>query len=248
MLHCLRMRCLSTLVALACLFCPHSAWAEPSKVGSLQSEHGCEVAYEHYLAAPDADTQLQVLLAHGFQRELSKMRGWAEHWQALGISTTIMSLCNSSWFHGHHDRNADDIVALARALDIDQPVYAGYSAGGLAAYLAAHQDESTFAYLGLDAVDSGELALELSDTLQRPALFITAEPSRCNAKGNFDSIIARYEGSQRVSITGANHCDFEWPVDNRCYYVCGRSSEEQRAAAQAEIRQVASDWLLSIAP
>ncbi len=44
-------------------------------------------------------------------------------------------------------------------LGMDTAVYAGFSAGGLAAYLAAGQDASADGYLGLDSVDSGDLAV-----------------------------------------------------------------------------------------
>ena len=82
---------------------------EPPQVvtGTLAGVHGCEMAYERY---PANGYQGRVLLAHGFQRDLSTMRGWARHWQSLGIDTTVMSLCNSTWFNGHHQRNADDLV------------------------------------------------------------------------------------------------------------------------------------------
>jgi hypothetical protein len=63
-------------------------------------------------------------------------------------------------------------------------LYAGFSAGGLAAYLAAGSDPRASAYLGLDAVDSGGLALARNADFRVPALFLMGEPSSCNAKNN----------------------------------------------------------------
>ena len=236
----------SFALLLLLLFCfPNSSNANPTQ-GSITSEYGCNLNYEVYLPESTASVDIEVLLAHGFKRNLATMRGWAEHWQALGISTTIMTFCNSSWFNGHHQRNADDLLALATHLGMESVVYAGYSAGGLAAYLAALQDPRTRAYLGLDAVDSGNLAEDSTTLLQRPALFITAKPSLCNAKGNLEHIIARYGAAQRIHIPEATHCDFEWPFDKRCNLVCGKNDEAVRQAAQTRIQALATEWLLSL--
>ena len=219
--------------------------ANPTR-GSIASEYGCDLEYEVYLPADTASAGIEVLLAHGFKRNLATMRGWAEHWQALGISTTIMTFCNSSWFNGHHQRNANDLLALATHLGMQSPVYAGYSAGGLAAYIAALQDSRTRAYLGLDAVDSGNLAEDATTLLERPALFITAKPSLCNAKGNLEHVIARYGAVQRIHISEATHCDFEWPFDKRCNLVCGKNDEAVHQEAQTHIQALATEWLLSL--
>ena len=129
----------------------------PVETGAIQSAHGCTVVYERY--KPDRNAiPPEVILAHGFMRKLDNMRGWARHWQQQGIPTTLVSLCNSSWLNGHHQRNADDMQALRRELEMDAVIYAGFSAGGLAAYLAAGQDASAAGYLGLDSVDSGTAA------------------------------------------------------------------------------------------
>jgi pimeloyl-ACP methyl ester carboxylesterase len=215
----------------------------PPEPGGLDSVHGCRLVYERYPPAAGSQRGLEVLLAHGFRRDLERMRGWALHWQSLGIATTVMTLCNSTWFNGRHARNADDLLALAAALDIERPVYAGFSAGGLVAYLAAARDPRALAYLGLDAVDSGRLALEVGAPPGIPTLFITAGPSACNARGNFAEVIARHDPGASWPVRGASHCDFEWPSDKRCRWVCGSGTAESRQA----IQEAASDWLLELA-
>jgi hypothetical protein len=153
--------------------------------GSLRSSFGCEVRYEVHLPA-DWDGGVTVVLAHGFLRDLRTMRGWAAHLSSHGVATAVVSLCNSTPFAGRHDRNAIDLRALA---DLLQPadgavLYAGFSAGGLAALLAAADDPRTVAYLGLDAVDSGGLASR-STGLAAPALFLLAEAGACNAEATW---------------------------------------------------------------
>ncbi len=214
--------------------------------GTMESEHGCTLAYERFITLEPRTDDVQVLLAHGFKRKLKHMRGWAEYWQAQGIDTTIMSFCNSSWFNGHHQRNADDLIALATELGIEAPVYAGYSAGGLAAYLAAYSDKRARGFLGLDAVDSGDLAMATVGALSAPALFISAAPSMCNARGNFSDIVSRYSVEQSIHLPQATHCDFEWPFDKRCSLVCGRGDKDKRAETHETIRRTATEWVLEL--
>ena len=146
------------------LTAPAAKFVEPGSIpvsihsGERVGEYGCTLSYETYRPV-HSESEAMVILAHGFMRDLESMRGWAAHWASYGVPVTVMSLCNSSLFNGHHDRNAEDMLALARALHQGPVLYAGFSAGGLAAYLAAKDDSRTMAYLGLDSVDSGGLAV-----------------------------------------------------------------------------------------
>ena len=99
---------LTTLAASA-----NPASGPPPEPGCLDSVHGCRLVYERYIPAAGSQRGVEVLLAHGFRRDLETMRGWARHWRSLGIATTVMTLCNSTWFNGRHARNADDLQALA---------------------------------------------------------------------------------------------------------------------------------------
>lgn len=209
---------------------------------SMTGVRGCTVEFEVYKPGQQI-TDTHVILAHGFRRDLSRMRGWAEHWSAMGIPVVIPSLCNSSWFKGRHDKNAEDLVALRRQLDIDSVLYAGFSAGGLAAYLAALDDPATRAYLGMDSVDSGDLAADSKHHLNAPVLFLVGESSSCNARQNFIQVIDKWEYEHRF-LAGASHCHFEWPHDKRCDWVCGRKEDLEPEQSQAIIRQESTEWLL----
>ena len=229
-----------------------SEQSQPALVeaGEIKSAHGCRVEYERYRPLRKT-VSTEVILAHGFMRKLNNMRGWARHWQQQGIPTTLVSLCNSSWLNGHHQKNADDMQALRRELGIATVVYAGFSAGGLAAYLAVAQDAAAVGYLGLDSVDSDDLAISTTDPLTVPALFLTGEPSACNAWGNFKPVFQRWRQYRVSQLSGATHCHFEMPYDKRCGWLCGKVEEDITRQIQSNIRKQATDWLrqlLNMAP
>ncbi len=234
------------LLFTTCLLLTSISLAEnQSEKGQINGIHGCIVKYESYIPEKP-QTETMILLAHGFKRKLSTMRGWARQWSELGIPVVIPSLCRSSWFKGRHDQNADDLRALREQLEIDKVIYAGFSAGGLAAYLAALEDPATFAYLGLDPVDSGKLGINSDKSLTVPALFLLAKPSACNGRNNFLPVIKQLETGDLVRFDKATHCHFEWPYDRKCSLACGRSDKDAIADRQDEIRERANSWLIQL--
>lgn len=215
---------------------------------ALRSAFGCLVRYEVH--TPDAwHGGATVVLAHGFLRNLASMRGWAEHLASHGVRTAVVSFCNSTLFAGHHDRNALDLRAVADALPAPEAstarvLYAGFSAGGLAALLAAAEDPAAVAYLGLDPVDSGGLAAGATEW-QGPALFLFAEPSPCNAEGNMRPFADRLASARVVSVTHATHCHFEDPYASACERLCGRVDPPEAALAIRDaIRSQATAFVL----
>jgi pimeloyl-ACP methyl ester carboxylesterase len=227
-------------------------------VGRLRSAFGCTVEFE--LHRPTGPTgNVTVVLAHGFLRGLASMRGWAEHLASHGVPTAVVSFCNSTPFAGRHDRNAADLRAVADAVRAPGGgvLYAGFSAGGLAALLAAADDPASVALLGLDAVDSGgagrpsdgALGLATNATgLAVPALFLAADPSTCNADGNMLPVAAQIASAQVVRVPNATHCHFEDPYAPACERLCGRVEPPEAAdAIRATIRALATAWVLSYA-
>lgn len=219
--------------------------------GSIESAWGCGIDYEYYeldgpaADAPDGATPGLVVLGHGFMRDLTAMRGWARVWSARGMRTVVVGFCNSSLFNGRHDRNAADLVAVATHIEPgDAPiVYAGYSAGGLSALLAAHDDPRAVAYLGLDPVDSGGLATTV-DRLRMPALFLYGAPSRCNADANMVPVMPEADVRLALRVPFASHCDFELPYDTACERLCGSVEPEQTAReVRTTIRALATAWV-----
>jgi pimeloyl-ACP methyl ester carboxylesterase len=212
--------------------------------GTRTGEYGCAVAYEVYRPA-EPRTGTLVVLGHGFASSLRRMRGWAARWASFGVPTTVLSFCNTTPFAGRHDRNAEDMVALARALHDGPVLYAGFSAGGLAAYLAACEDPRTTAYLGLDAADNGGMALAKKADFRVPALFLMGEPSACNAKNNMIPTIPAREGVRALRLRNAVHGHFQDPYDPLPESVCGRVVPLEAAQRiMADIRSLATAWVL----
>lgn len=216
--------------------------------GSLISVVGCTVTYEvHEPAVAAAETA--VVWTHGFLRDLASMRGWAALAASHGLRSGVVSTCASTPFAGRHDRNAADLRAVAgAAFGPEVPVvYAGFSAGGLAALLAATDDPRAAGVLGLDAVDSGDLAATAID-LAVPGRFLAGSPSSCNADGNLLPVVERLRDVRVARFAYATHGDFELPYDPQVDALCGAvTPQEAREALRAAIRGVALGWLLELA-
>jgi pimeloyl-ACP methyl ester carboxylesterase len=212
--------------------------------GTLPGGHGCAIAYETYVPE-EKRSDVMVMVGHGFARNLTTMRGWAALWASHGVAATVVSFCNSTWTAGHHDWNAADLVALAHAIHDGPLLYAGFSAGGLAAFLAAAADDRAVAYLGLDAVDNADLAVHASARFRVPALFLVGESSACNARNNFLPAVPWDAAPTVLRVRGAQHGHFENPYDSRVESVCGRvEPPEASAEIIATIRALATAWVL----
>jgi pimeloyl-ACP methyl ester carboxylesterase len=214
------------------------------EAGEMNGARGCLVRYERFLPA-EARTPATVALGHGFFRDLTHMRGWAALWASWGVPVIIMSFCASTPFAGNHDVNAADMRTLTRRFGTGPVVYAGFSAGALAAFLAAGEDPQAVAFLGLDAVDSGGLAAPAARAFRLPALFLAGEPSDCNAGNNFLPAVPRSAGIGVLRIRFARHGHFENPYDPGLEGICGAVTPPEAAAdIMTGIRALATAWVL----
>jgi pimeloyl-ACP methyl ester carboxylesterase len=116
------------------------------------------------------------------------------------------------------------MVTLARSLETGPTVYAGFSAGGLAALIAATKDASASGVVALDLVEDGGLGARAARELDKPLIGLMGEPSACNADGNGMSVLAAARSSEVERVRGAGHCDFESPTSRFCELVCGRTT------------------------
>lgn len=218
-------------------------------IGSFDAESGCRVNFETYSRVELEDAEAMVVLGHGFLRDLETVRGWAMHFAEFGIPTAVVSFCDSSIFNGRHDRNAVVMQQVARIVaGPDYPVvYAGFSAGGLSAMLAAATDPRAAGYLGLDPVDSGGLAEQI-DVLPVPSLILYGEPDRCNAQNNMLQSVPFSQRLIELQVPFAGHCDFENPYAPDCTRLCATA---QDPAVSAEARQtilaIATAWVSVLA-
>ncbi|ESQ14038.1 MAG: hypothetical protein N838_00655 [Thiohalocapsa sp. PB-PSB1] len=187
--------------------------------GRITSSTGCKLDYRIY----DADTEDRsslVVLAHGFLRSQERMQALAEAIAASGIPVVTLDFCNSRIWNGRHAQNGLDMVALAHALDAKRVIYAGFSAGGLAAVIAGRADAKAIGIITLDLVETQGLGIRAAAGIDKPLLAIAGEPTNCNALGNGQAVFAATENARIQRIESAGHCDFEAPTDVLCELIC----------------------------
>lgn len=181
-----------------------------------------EMAYTRYVPT-GVPTAPLVVLGHGFTRSRQNMAQMAEHMASYGIRVVTPDYCHLSLADTDHVQNGADQVALASALADGAPViHAGYSAGGLAAVLAAEADQATVALLALDPVDNDGLGVAAAPSIPVAAFGIEGEPSSCNKQNNGGTVLTKLvPGGWATLAVGATHCDFEGPTGLGCTALCG---------------------------
>ena len=114
----------------------------------------CNMRYFTYSPAGIQDPPV-VVLGHGFARGPETMVGWAEHLSSWGAEVLLPTLCHYNVFWGvDHELNGQNMIELGQWHGAEEVIYAGHSAGGLAAIIAASLDDSNLGVLGLDATDT----------------------------------------------------------------------------------------------
>lgn len=190
-----------------------------------ESADSCEMDFTLYTPVGLTDAPL-VLLAHGFVRSRANMVGWAEHFASWGLQVATPDLCHASIWDTDHSANADDLIALGQNLSSDSVIYAGQSAGGLAATLAVGRDPSSLGALGLDATDSESLGAGEASQITSAVYGLAGEPSDCNANSNGLSIYSAISQAHVLRVTEADHCDFESDTDALCTAFCQGSNNQ----------------------
>jgi len=200
------------------------------------------------LYGPGRPTAGAVILAHGFMRTRATLGDHAAALAADGVLVTVPDLPYATDSR-RNARALADLVGLLRkgtlGPAIDRVVLVGFSAGGLAALLAADAP-GVVGYVGLDAVDlPGGAGLEAARRLDTPARLLRAPASFCNAYG----VSSPWAGAlghlveDRV-IEKASHCDFESPTDRLCQLFCGSIDPARQAIVRRTLRDAVRDWLL----
>ena len=178
------------------------------------------------------ESEVVVLLVHGFSRDQSVMAGFAEHFASWGIKTITMNLLHSSIVDNDPILDALDINILADQIGQGLPiVYVGHSSGGMRSVLAASQNSNAIAVLGLDLVDAlypgtdnQYYALSSVSNMMIPVWGMFGESSACNANSNGLNVFQDAVQGNAVIITEADHCDFELPTNFLCSFLCGQEN------------------------
>lgn len=179
--------------------------------------------YTRYRPA-DARSGDLVVLGHGFLRGEARMAGLAVALAEAGIPTVTLDFCNDRLWNGNHIRNGLDMMGLADTLGARRVVYAGFSAGALAALVAGRNDPRTLGVVALDLVDADGLGARLAAGLDRPLIGLVGAPSSCNARNNGLGVYAVSQQAVVQHFPGADHCDFESDTDWLCRVFCDRGT------------------------
>ena len=212
--------------------------------GLIVSSTGCEVAYTYFRPGVGSQEVL-VILGHGFMRSKKRMKRLAQHLASWGLSVVNVEFCNSKFWAGHHDRNGADMVAVSQKISAGKIIYVGFSAGGLAAMVAANMDNNTLAFFGLDMVDNKGLGKKIAPNMTVPFYGLIAAPSACNANNNGLNSYALSPHSNVIKVEDTSHCHFEFPVDGKCSFVCGKGENRfSREMIQQTIVGLTTAFLL----
>ena len=171
------------------------------------------VNYELYTPVGVSNPPFMVL-GHGFLRG-GKMVGWGEHYASWGIEVIVPVLCHYNVLAGvDHEMNGLNMVELAQNHGATEVIYAGQSAGGLAAIIAASQDTKAIGVVGLDATDTEGvpsvpdfIGQQYASSVTVPAFALIGEPSSCNANNNGVTLFDMMNDSQLIRVSSSDHCD-----------------------------------------
>ncbi len=190
----------------------------------------CNISYSVYTPVGIPNPPI-VILGHGFARGSGVMSGWAEHLSSWGVEVVLPTLCHYNVFTGvDHEMNGQNMRELAGN---NRVVYAGHSAGGLAAIIAASQDNNALGVLGLDATDTQDvpgvrnfIGRDYAGNVSVPTFGIIGEPSTCNANNNGLELYRMIERKRVVKVISSDHCDYESPTNFGCTSNCENRETE----------------------
>ena len=211
-------------------------------VDNFTLSNGQSIEYTFYTPA-DINHITQVTLVHAFSRNMDSYYELAEHYASWGLGVITMNLFYSSIFDNDPFQDAIDLREVSDYFSDGRPViYVGHSSGAMRAIVAATEDTNAIAILGLDLTDGayedsdGEfLGLTYARILSIPIWGLLAEPSSCNANGNGINVYLEAEHGNAISISEADHCDFEFPTNIICTVFCQSGNENY---SEQEIKSV----------
>ncbi|MBK5941873.1 hypothetical protein CCR96_22050 [Halochromatium roseum] len=125
-------------------------------------------------------------------------------------------------------------------------IYAGFSAGALAALVAARNDPNALGVVTLDLVDAQGIGQRSARGLDKPLIGLAGESTNCNAYDNARELFSSGDQARLMRIAGAGHCDFEAPTDALCELIC-TDPDQADARRTAQLReQIQSQTLAAI--
>lgn len=196
----------------------------------------CDMSWTRYSGATEV-SGATVILSHGFLRSQDNTAGWGEHLASWGLDVITVNLCHARITDTDHEANGEELGELPTKLVLEQWIYVGHSAGGLASVLAAAENPPVAAFT-LDGVDADGLGAAALKDVTIPVGGLVGDSSRCNDQNNANGWFAQ---DSALRVDGATHCDFEAPTDGGCTAICGGSGGEDTIGT---IRGLTTAWLL----
>ncbi|MEM7256017.1 MAG: alpha/beta hydrolase [Pseudomonadota bacterium] len=193
----------------------------------LSSRSGC-----HYLAVYKkpvvARVGFTVILGHGFLRSQRHLVDLSDAIAKAGIPVITLDFCAMRLWSGHHVFNAAEMRAVAGHYNVQPVVFAGHSAGALAAVLAAAEHPHTVGMVLLDYVDQPPLGRDALDRTKTPAVALFGGPTSCNNNAREVPLLRQRENTIVEHFNTASHCAFESPTSLSCQWFCGRSKGDDK--------------------
>jgi dienelactone hydrolase len=226
-------RWLGQLLTGACLLFAVTAVAQPRTVQMSLGGRTTLVDVTAPAATHAAASHEAVILAHGFTRSRVTMGGHAAALAQAGYWAVVPDLPYLMDSRDNARALRDLMTALrngAAGRPLDRFVLVGFSAGGLAALLAA-SEPGVAGYIGLDPFDRPNgIGLDAARKLKIPTYLLRGPSAACNAYSIAEPWVkALPELVEDRRILQASHCDFEAPTDWLCRAVCGDTDASRQA-------------------
>lgn len=194
---------------------------------ALLTSSGCTLEYDLYQPQGQPIGTL-VVLAHGLECGREHVADTGRHLASWGLSVAAPDLCHSTVLDLDQEQNGLDMVDLADDLSAGPVIYAGHSAGGLAALVATAADADAVAMLGHDPTEWMGIAADVSSEIDVPAYGLIALPGLCNALNNIVPIYASLAQGRALRVVESGHCDYSNPDDClACNTLCGNGTNNQ---------------------
>ncbi len=213
-------------------------------ISERKARHGCHYQTIHRQPLLQ-HTTFTVVMGHGFMRNQRYLTDLASALANAGVPIVTLDFCNMKPWNGHHRRNAEEMIAVANTLQTDKILYAGFSAGALAAALAAANDKRTHGILLLDFVDQSDIGSTALARFAGPGVALLGKPSGCNANGRDHASLQEIPGLQLEHYPAASHCAFESPTDWLCNRICSDNTKTDQQW-RARIIRDAVDAILQL--
>ena len=208
------------------------------------------LAADLYLPPQGVALRGGAVLAHGFLRPRSTLGGHARALAARGVVAVVPSLpyrADPAGNAGALRELAEQLQAGRFAPAVPRFVLVGFSAGALAAVLAAPGLPGLAGLVALDPFDRrSQPGRDSARHVDVPTTVLRAPPAACNGYGSaapWAGVLPRLD--RDILIARATHCDFEAPTTLACRLACFGTDDTRRDLIQQALVTAVERYLPS---